>query len=134
MVMQYIKELNRREGTTILLCSHVLHQIESVCDRYVFMEFGRIIEQGTMEEVEAKYMREIELCVETDLQVVGDFYQGYPMREIAPQRVQFTLPNKQVIPQLLQDLLKESSVYSAEITNRDLESLYFQVRGKHAHE
>ncbi|MGB8955893.1 MAG: ABC transporter ATP-binding protein [Tumebacillaceae bacterium] len=134
MVMKYIKELNRREGTTILLCSHVLHQIESVCDRYVFMEFGRIIEQGTMEEIEAKYMREIELCVETDLRVVGDAYQGYTMRAIDPQRVQFTLPNKQVIPQLLQDLLKEASVYSAEITNRDLESLYFQVRGKHAHE
>ena len=134
MVMTYIKELNRREGTTILLCSHVLHQIESVCDRYVFMEYGRIIEQGTMEEIEGKYMREIELCVETDLQVTGDSYQGYPMRRITPQRVQFTLPNKQVIPQLLQDLLKESSVYSAVITNRDLESLYFQVRGKHAHE
>jgi ABC-2 type transport system ATP-binding protein len=134
MVMQYIRELNRIEGTTILLCSHVLHQIESICDRYVFMEFGRVIEQGTMQEIEAKYRTETKLRVETGLAIAGDHFHGYPVRRLEAGFVEFSLPSKEVIPGLLQALLQESHVYSAEITNRDLESLYFQVRGKHGHE
>lgn len=134
MVMRFIKELNRTEGTTILLCSHVLHQIESICDRYVFMEYGRVIEQGTIEEIEAKYMKETKLRVETGWRVEGASFQGYPVRAVEAGFVEFTLPSKTVIPGLLQALLQEAPVYSAEITNRDLESLYFEVRGKHGHE
>jgi ABC-2 type transport system ATP-binding protein len=126
-VLGVLKELNREQGTTILLCSHVLHQIESVCDRFVFLEDGQVIEEGTLAEIEAKYLRSVTLRVETDLQVVGGQYGGYAaVRE--GKAVMFTLPSKDVIPQLLRDILQKADVYLAELVNRDLETLYFQVR------
>lgn len=128
LVMHYIKKVNQEEGTTILLCSHVLHQIESVCHRYLFLQNGRVVEQGTLQEIESKYMRDTELQVETGLLVNSETFMGFPVRRVAANRLLFTLPNKEAISELLRAILKESWVHSAEIVNRDLEALYFQVR------
>ncbi|HEU4965009.1 MAG TPA: ABC transporter ATP-binding protein [Bacilli bacterium] len=134
MVMKYIRTLNRQEGTTILLCSHVLHQIEEVCDRYVFLQNGRIIEQGTLPEIEDRYMTEIHLQVETNLQVTGGSYHGHKVERIGEQSLRFTLASKDEISPLLQQVLQDAWVHAAEITNRDLETLYFTVRGRHGDE
>lgn len=129
-VLSYLKKLNEREGTTIFLCSHVLHQIESVCGRYIFMEKGAVIDQGTQAEIEAKYMRHVELEVETGLELRGGDFGGFPAERVHEQTIRFRLPSKDAIPDLLRKLLEQTWVHSARICNRDLESLYFQVRGQ----
>lgn len=128
MVMNYLKELNESQGTTIFICSHVLHQIESVCHSYAFLEKGKMIEQGTKKELEEKYLKQIHLDVETGLRLTGDTYQGYPAIRLDENRIRFILPAKDRISPLLQTLLKETWVHAAEISNRDLESLYFNIR------
>lgn len=129
MVTHYLKKINKEQGTTVLLCSHVLHQVENLCHSYIFMEHGRVIMQGYKQDIEAQFLKEIVLRVETGLQVVGDYYLGYPVKQIEPQILQFTLKAKDQIPDLLRQILSNSWIYSTEIMNRDLESLYFQVRG-----
>lgn len=128
LVLGILKELNRNEGTTILLCSHVLHQLETVCSGYVFLDKGRIIDAGTLPEIEAKYLGRVELAVETGLRPAGAEFAGYPWRRDGADRLLFTLPGKDRISPLLAEILRESWVHSAEIVNRSLESLYFEVR------
>lgn len=41
----------KREGTTIVINSHLLSEIELVCDRVLIMNKGRIIRTGTVDEV-----------------------------------------------------------------------------------
>lgn len=41
----------KREGHTILISSHVLHEIEQVCDRIVILNLGRIVVQGRVEDL-----------------------------------------------------------------------------------
>ena len=45
-VIHYLNKVNQEEGVTILICSHVLHQLESICDAYLFLNEGRIVEKG----------------------------------------------------------------------------------------
>jgi ABC-2 type transport system ATP-binding protein len=45
-----ILELKRR-GKTILLCSHFLAEVEEVCDRVGIMYLGRVVAEGTLEEL-----------------------------------------------------------------------------------
>lgn len=129
-VLEFLKELNQEQGTTILLCSHVLHQMERVCDQYVFMSKGQVIAQGTQRELEQRYLGTIKLKVETNLHIVGQQYQGYPVERLNDHELLFTLGSREEIPTLLQKILSEANVFETKITNRDLESLYFQVRGK----
>lgn len=133
MVIHYLTTLNKEYGTTILLCSHVLHQVENVCHSYIFMEDGQVIIQGNKREIEDRYLHEVVLRVETGLNISNGKYAGYPVTSDGEDVLVFTLPAKDHIPNLLRQILSESWIYSTDIMNRDLESLYFQVRGgRHA--
>ncbi len=41
----------KKEGKTVLLCSHLLSQVESVCDRVAIMGRGRLLREGTVESL-----------------------------------------------------------------------------------
>lgn len=41
------------EGKTILMCSHLLHEVESLCDRIAILHQGVVKALGTMEELRA---------------------------------------------------------------------------------
>lgn len=127
-VLTDLKRMNDEQGTTIILCSHVLHQLESVCHKYLFLQEGRIIEQGTKEEIENKYLRQVKLRLKTGLVVNGAAYAGYPIQSVGRHMVQLELPHKEAIPELLSRILQEVWVHEAEIVNNNLESLYFLVR------
>ncbi|CAH1221869.1 Linearmycin resistance ATP-binding protein LnrL [Paenibacillus plantiphilus] len=127
-VIGYLRKLNYEQGTTILICSHILYQLEEVCSSYLFLERGRIIERGTLRELEARYVEEVILNVETGFNGAGNQAAGYPFTAIGDGKLQFKLPSKEHIPGLLRSVLEESWVHSAEIMNNDLEALYFEVR------
>jgi ABC-2 type transport system ATP-binding protein len=50
----------RSHGTAVLLNSHLLSEIELVCDRVVIISRGRVVAQGTPEELTAAGGVEIE--------------------------------------------------------------------------
>lgn len=129
-VLNYIRVLNRQYNTTIIICSHILYQLESICQRYVLIDRGTVIEQGTLKQMENKYLHDIKLKVETTLHSTYGKFAGYPYERIADGEILFTLSDKDSIPALLKQLSAHSSVYSAEIINRDLETLYFIARGE----
>ncbi|MHC0035278.1 ABC transporter ATP-binding protein [Pseudoneobacillus sp. C159] len=128
MVLSYLKKYNQETGTTIIICSHVLHQLETICDSFAFIENGTIAEQGTLKELEDKYVQNVIVKVNTTFKPQGNQYSGFPCRIIGESMVVFDLPSKNDIPQLLNGLLKTSPVYSVTILNNDLQSIYFRVR------
>ncbi|MFN7340237.1 MAG: ABC transporter ATP-binding protein [Opitutia bacterium] len=44
----------RDEGRTVVLCSHLLGQVEEVCDRVAIMDRGRLVLEGRLDEVLAR--------------------------------------------------------------------------------
>ena len=51
----FLKELNREEGTTILLTTHDMQDIEALCQRVVVIDHGRIMHDGALEALKTKY-------------------------------------------------------------------------------
>ena len=49
-VRELIPEL-AAEGRTVVLCSHLLHEVEQVCDRVAIFQRGKLIAQGTTAEL-----------------------------------------------------------------------------------
>ncbi len=45
----------KRDGCTILFCSHSMHHVSQFCDRAVWVDGGRIVEDGPADEVIAAY-------------------------------------------------------------------------------
>lgn len=126
-LLSYIEKLNKEKGVTILICTHILKQVEELCHRFLFLDSGRIIEEGTLEEIEAKYLKEFLVRVETDVSV-SNISSSFQLITHTPGKLTFKLSNKSDIPILLRHLLEKGSVYSSEILGRDLETMYFKIR------
>jgi ABC-2 type transport system ATP-binding protein len=63
-VLDLLRQLVRERGMAILLSSHLLNQVQSVCDRIGIFASGKLIGQGTMEELASRFgegRREIEV-------------------------------------------------------------------------
>ncbi len=130
MVLTYLKKYNEETGTTMIICSHVLHQLEPICDSFAFLENQTIVEQGTKSELERKYIKEVIVKINSDFTPTEEQFLGFPCEKVGENTVYFTLSSKERIPFLLRELLKKNGVYSVEITNNDLETIYFKVREK----
>ncbi len=59
----------KREGRTVLLSSHVLAEVESLCDRVSIIRLGRTVQSGTLSEL--RHLTRTSIAVETVHPVTG---------------------------------------------------------------
>ena len=57
-------ELNRDEGITVLISSHILSELEKIASCYGFISHGKIIEEITAEELQAKCRKSLTVKVD----------------------------------------------------------------------
>lgn len=62
-ILQSIKALNRM-GSTIIYTSHYMKEVEEICSRIAIVDHGRVIAQGTKEELTSLVSTEEKLIVE----------------------------------------------------------------------
>lgn len=61
-----IQECTSR-GSTVLLSSHVLSEVESVCDRLALIKDGRILKQGSLSELKSTQLHKLSVRFEGDI-------------------------------------------------------------------
>ncbi|WP_282919682.1 ABC transporter ATP-binding protein [Ignavigranum ruoffiae] len=54
-IHSFLKKINHEKGTTILLTSHNMKDIESLCDRVVILNQGKIFEDSSLKDIVKKY-------------------------------------------------------------------------------
>ncbi|WP_314221990.1 methionine ABC transporter ATP-binding protein [Streptomyces zaehneri] len=50
-ILQLLRDLNRQLGLTVLLITHEMDVVKSICDSAALMENGRVVESGTVGEL-----------------------------------------------------------------------------------
>lgn len=50
-LLDLIRDLSKERSIAVLLCSHQLHQVQRICDRVGIMNEGRLVAEGTIEEL-----------------------------------------------------------------------------------
>jgi polyether ionophore transport system ATP-binding protein len=63
-----IKELTQ-DGRTVLLSSHILAEVEALCDRVSIIRLGRTVESGTLTEL--RHLTRTSIAVETERPIDG---------------------------------------------------------------
>jgi ABC-2 type transport system ATP-binding protein len=61
--MRAILLQQKAAGKTIFINSHLLQEVELVCDRVAILDRGRVLEQGSIQEVTARAENEVRLIV-----------------------------------------------------------------------
>ena len=54
-VRNAIREINKKYGTTIILTTHDLNDIEELCSRIIIIDNGKKIYDGSLEEIKSRY-------------------------------------------------------------------------------
>lgn len=70
----FLKEINEKRGTTIILTSHYIEDIKALCKRTVVINHGAKIYDGTTDELFERYQRNKKIIV-TFGQPTGDILQ-----------------------------------------------------------
>jgi len=50
-VLEYLRELHKRQDITIVLTTHYLEEAESLCDRLAVVDYGKVVALGTSTEL-----------------------------------------------------------------------------------
>jgi ABC-2 type transport system ATP-binding protein len=62
-ILDFVMEMNR-QGTTVLYTSHYMEEVERVCSRVLIMDAGRVIADGTVEEITQRALFEEAVALE----------------------------------------------------------------------
>lgn len=70
---KFIKDYNKKYGTTIILTSHYMEDITSLCSRTIFINKGKLMYDGSLEELSRKLSpyKLIKATFKEELQVVS---------------------------------------------------------------
>jgi ABC-2 type transport system ATP-binding protein len=74
-ILELLRRLVRERGMAILLSSHLLNQVQSVCDRIGIFAAGKLIGQGTMPELAERFgdgTAHVEVGFEFENSVAGE--------------------------------------------------------------
>jgi len=63
-IRQFIKQINLQRGTTIILTTHDLSDVEKLCQRVMIIDRGRLLYDGDLDELRSRFGGKRQLFVE----------------------------------------------------------------------
>ena len=83
VIRDFFREYNEETGATILLTSHYLEDIKSLCERIIFIDHGTILFDGPLEEVIERYAPNVHISFSTEAGEVADHIRAVsPLGEV----------------------------------------------------
>jgi ABC-2 type transport system ATP-binding protein len=78
---------NRERGTTIVLTTHDLPDVERLCPRMVLIDHGRVVYDGAVEAIRRRFGEERRMRVEFEGPAPGELPDGVVEEERGPERL-----------------------------------------------
>jgi len=142
VIWQVLRQL-RDAGTTVLLSSHYLEEIDALADRLAILDGGRVIAEGSPSELKRALggdrvtLRVREFSDETESARVQQVLQGCPgVRQVVVNRAQghslnLVVDGEAVIETLRQQLNQaQLPVFSLSQSRPSLDDVYLQATGR----
>ena len=129
---QFVEETNREAGTTIMLTTHDLADVERLCKRIIFIEKGKVLYDGPVAELKRRYapyrMLEVTLASEiteagTSLDIVG---ADVITQEPARLTIRFD-PQQVAVADLITAVIGRYPVSDISIVEPDLEGVVREI-------
>jgi ABC-2 type transport system ATP-binding protein len=99
-VREFLQEINRREATTVLLTTHDLSDIETLCRRVIVIDHGRLLFDGALSELRDRILPVTSVIF--DVKKAPDasllVWQGLEILEVASHRYRVDIDRRQLSP------------------------------------
>ena len=112
-IQNLLRQLNR-EGVTIFLSSHLLHEVSNLCSRIAIINSGKLIVEGSMDELRRKtnLQESYRIRIEGDLKVLGasPFSQQITKQKNDLNATEFVFQGNTESANQLLDLLRKQGI------------------------
>jgi ABC-2 type transport system ATP-binding protein len=129
-IREFIARTNRERGTTFILTTHDLNDVEKLCDRIIIIDHGQKLYDGSIEAIKRRYGRdrilvaEIEgFCKDCDIEIPG-------VRLVSAEgnRISFEFDRERVAAdQLIVALAQRYELKDVTISEPELESIIREI-------
>lgn len=127
-IRKFIKEINRLKGTTVILTTHDLDDVEQLCKRLIVVNHGKVVEDGPLQSLIDKLAPYRLLVI--DLAEPAELKQ-HPAAELVRQeglRVSFRFDrNRITAAELISDLSKLYPIQDLGVKEPDIEAVIREV-------
>lgn len=120
-IRELLKEINHREGVTILLTTHDLEDVERLCSRVMVINHGRLLYDGTMAELREQCPADSQVSILCDGSPILE--EGLRNLKVEGCRVSFSLNRKTGEGQLLAKMVSQNHVRDISITEPPIEEV-----------
>ena len=123
--LELIKGL-KAEGITVLLSSHLLHQVQEICDRVGLFHRGRLALLGTVEDLAARVLGGgYEVWVEAVPGLEGPFREVPGVSRVEAEGGRYrVLATQDVRPELARIAVERGALYSLSLRRPSLDEIY----------
>lgn len=131
-IRKLLKNLNREHGTTVLISSHLLSEIEKLVTHVGVIHKGSLLFQGTLDELTDKQRQTSRISFETSdderaRKIIGGG-DGGAISEIVSGKVSMPFIEKEKIARLNRRLVESGiEVYQINVVENDLEKIFFDL-------
>ena len=114
-ILLLIGSLWKQLGVSVVISSHLLHDIERICDRVIIIADGRVIEHDSMEALKNRHRRIVELAPSSEAErfVAVLKSAGLPVERLSNGRLRVETPSESAEPIL--SLMRLHTLPPAEI-------------------
>lgn len=119
----------RDDGKTIILSSHILHEVERIVTQLGIIKDGRIVFQGSINDLKELRQQNIEVDIEVKdvakaLGVLGDQYSS----KVQDNLISLTIDHADALPRILSTLVKGGvDVYEFTPQRKNLEDMFLSI-------
>jgi ABC-2 type transport system ATP-binding protein len=135
-VREFVVEMQRRFGTTLLLTTHDLKDITETCDRLLLLDRGKLLFDGSIGDFEKRFATERRILLELErpvgVGVAGELASalgplGGVLAECLGRRVVVTYQRENAAPALTQCLLSRLTVSDIVLEKADIDSMVASI-------
>ncbi|MFN0118352.1 MAG: ATP-binding cassette domain-containing protein [Elusimicrobiota bacterium] len=123
----FVREINQTKKTTILLTSHNMSDIESLCKRVIVIHHGIILFDGDLSTITNRFMQDktvvADLLSPIDREMASKFGE---VKNFSPVRIEWSVPRDQVA-RVVADVLKGTQVKDLTIEEAPLEDVIRKI-------
>ncbi len=129
-IRELLRTINREQGTTILVSSHLLTEVEKLATHTGIIHQGELLFQGKLEELLQQRRQSGQLLVETgDPEAARAVLQQYSSQVVAAgAQLLLPVPPRETIAAINRQLVEQGiSVYSIQPIHNNLETIFMNL-------
>lgn len=128
-IREFLSLYNKKNKTTIILTSHYMQDIERLCDRIIIIDLGKIIFDGSLEEMSEKYVKnkKIEITMANDSCVERKIAEKFGhVVSFEDGKIVYEVPREEVTT-LTTELINKLPVADLTISEVDIEEIITDI-------